>query len=564
MLRAFNPAGGGGGGGVSGTGTPNKVAKWTLANTIGDSLLSDDGAQIYTTANFGVGAAVGTGLAIGSLTLAPAVAATTGTYSQVALGGGSGTGATADVVVTSSVITSIVLRSPGQGYAVGDTLTCTAVGAGAGVTVATVATVTNYAGVTGDLYATRIGAGTTRPLAPAHVIGGAFLSSSGDVTTPSATSTTPRFVRSNLIVDSSAEVGGAATVSNSNLQFTGIYTNINVDTSAWTTTKTAYGVDGIINLSNGQSTGTTGIVGVRGYATAGSAISGKTFTMTGLSGQTFVGNSFGAGNTLTSMHPVASSNILSASSAATVTTMTNFTGSSSISGAAHTITNFYGLRLLGASLSGGATITNRWGISQEDTLATNLFAGVSIIGSGEASASPVGQTLRGPSGSGSNIAGGSITIAGGNSTGSGAGGSIVFQTAAAGGAGSGANTLTTRASIDSAGNLAFNSGFGSAATAYGCRAWVNFNGTGTVAIRSSGNVTSITDNGVGDYTVNMTNAMSDANYAIACSVGGTNGVDIIRPRDESTARTTTAFRLLVMTNAFAPGDSAVVNAMVVR
>jgi len=48
---------------------------------------------------------------------------------------------------------------------------------------------------------------------------------------------------------------------------------------------------------------------------------------------------------------------------------------------------------------------------------------------------------------------------------------------------------------------------------YKCRAWVNFNGTGTVAIRDSGNVSSITDNGTGDYTVNFTTAMPDANYS---------------------------------------------------
>jgi len=48
---------------------------------------------------------------------------------------------------------------------------------------------------------------------------------------------------------------------------------------------------------------------------------------------------------------------------------------------------------------------------------------------------------------------------------------------------------------------------------YPCRAWVNFNGTGTVAIRASGNVTSITDNATGDYTINFTTAMPDANYA---------------------------------------------------
>jgi hypothetical protein len=46
-----------------------------------------------------------------------------------------------------------------------------------------------------------------------------------------------------------------------------------------------------------------------------------------------------------------------------------------------------------------------------------------------------------------------------------------------------------------------------------CKAWVNFNGTGTVAIRASYNVSSITDNGTGDYTVNFTTAMVDANYA---------------------------------------------------
>ena len=47
-----------------------------------------------------------------------------------------------------------------------------------------------------------------------------------------------------------------------------------------------------------------------------------------------------------------------------------------------------------------------------------------------------------------------------------------------------------------------------------CRAWVNFNGAGTVAIRASFNVSSITDNGVGDYTVNFTTAMPDANYCV--------------------------------------------------
>ena len=56
---------------------------------------------------------------------------------------------------------------------------------------------------------------------------------------------------------------------------------------------------------------------------------------------------------------------------------------------------------------------------------------------------------------------------------------------------------------------------------YKCRAWVNFNGVGTVAIRASGNVSSLTDLGVGSYKINFTIAMVDANYA--ASVTGTAG-----------------------------------------
>ena len=61
---------------------------------------------------------------------------------------------------------------------------------------------------------------------------------------------------------------------------------------------------------------------------------------------------------------------------------------------------------------------------------------------------------------------------------------------------------------------------------YACRAWVNFDGTGTVSIRASGNVSSITDNGVGDYTVNFATNMPDVNYAVAGTVdarAGANG-----------------------------------------
>jgi hypothetical protein len=101
-----------------------------------------------------------------------------------------------------------------------------------------------------------------------------------------------------------------------------------------------------------------------------------------------------------------------------------------------------------------------------------------------------------------------------------------------------------------AGLFQFNSGYGSVATAYGCRAWVNFNGTGTVAIRASGNVSSITDNGTGDYTVNFTNALPDANYGIKISNGyGTGSEAVFGTVNSTSTPSTTAFRLKTRDNS---------------
>lgn len=108
--------------------------------------------------------------------------------------------------------------------------------------------------------------------------------------------------------------------------------------------------------------------------------------------------------------------------------------------------------------------------------------------------------------------------------------------------------------FDSSGNFKFNSGYGSVATAYGCRAWVNFNGTGTPAIVGSGNISSITDNGAGDYTLNFTTSMSDANYTAvfgqaAGSTASNNYVQGIcitgaSASGTATTKTTSALRIL--------------------
>ena len=97
--------------------------------------------------------------------------------------------------------------------------------------------------------------------------------------------------------------------------------------------------------------------------------------------------------------------------------------------------------------------------------------------------------------------------------------------------------------FDSSANFKFNSGYGSVATAYGCRAWVKFNGVGTVSITASGGVTSITDNGTGDYTVNFSITFPDAHYALGASTDADTVNGAVCYMNSSSAPTTTTCRL---------------------
>jgi hypothetical protein len=111
---------------------------------------------------------------------------------------------------------------------------------------------------------------------------------------------------------------------------------------------------------------------------------------------------------------------------------------------------------------------------------------------------------------------------------------------------------------------ALNGGQSGTAPIYAARAWVNFDGTGTVAIRASGNVSSITDNGTGNYTVNFTTAMVDTNY----SVNGLAKVDSTATLNERALSvysiTTTSFIAVTHTGAPAITDSAFVFVAVFR
>lgn len=106
-----------------------------------------------------------------------------------------------------------------------------------------------------------------------------------------------------------------------------------------------------------------------------------------------------------------------------------------------------------------------------------------------------------------------------------------------------------------------------------CRAWVNFNGSGTVAIRASFNVTSITDNATGDYTVNFTNVMPDANYCVNATVNANGaaytatGVTVYATNINGTGigQTASSIRLLCgNTSNAVPADFGYIYASVFR
>jgi len=122
---------------------------------------------------------------------------------------------------------------------------------------------------------------------------------------------------------------------------------------------------------------------------------------------------------------------------------------------------------------------------------------------------------------------------------------------------------STKATIDTAGNLKFDSGYGSVATGYGCRAWVNFVGTGTVSINASGNVSSITDNAVGNYTVNFTTAMPDDDYSVSgtTSAAANNNVFIA---GATTLPTTSAYRFNTRARPNVNLDMPIVNVNFIR
>lgn len=118
----------------------------------------------------------------------------------------------------------------------------------------------------------------------------------------------------------------------------------------------------------------------------------------------------------------------------------------------------------------------------------------------------------------------------------------------------GTNTATIPAST---GNVLLDSTVGV------CRAWVNFNGTGTVAIRASFNVSSITDNGVGTYTMNFSTALTDANYSAVITADSGSSFGNIAKIESATNQVAGSCRVQTSSTS-ALQDAAVVNAAFFR
>jgi hypothetical protein len=119
--------------------------------------------------------------------------------------------------------------------------------------------------------------------------------------------------------------------------------------------------------------------------------------------------------------------------------------------------------------------------------------------------------------------------------------------------------LGVQMQLNSNGNLLFNSGYGSAATAYGCRAWANFGSTGV--IRSSGNVNSVTKNSSGNYTINFTTSMPDANYCAnytTCDDNVTSTYSYIQGTfGGSFTPTASSFRVYAIGDGIGPSDRTI-------
>lgn len=336
--------------------------------------------------NVGVGVDAGAGKAISALALtAGGTLYTTGTYSQVALTGGTGTGATADVTISGGAVTNVFLRAPGQGYVTGDVLSVAAASVGGtGSGFQTTATVASIARADGQVVAPRIGAGTTAPRAGVDVAsGGELITSSAAIAQANNVGGTPFIYRAGsqvlgALTQNAVDVGVAAfnarvwsdvtaAASPQPIAFNGA---IRMNASGAAQTPTVYGA--AFSATRGDAADLSTAPQIFGVSGTGAIVSGvgaaTTSTLHGVIGALAHGV---AGHVVTNGYAIR----------ATIQADGNFTNCyafriGAVAGTG-TITNYFGL-FIGASTA--PTITNRYGIVQEDTLGGNYLRAKTFFG----------------------------------------------------------------------------------------------------------------------------------------------------------------------------------------
>jgi hypothetical protein len=385
----------GGGAPVGGSGTPGTLPIWTAPSTLGNSAIVQVAGAIATVTLTAGGAGY-----------------TNGTYSQQALTGGTGTGATANIVVAGGIVTVLVLMNPGTGYAVGNTLSCGTIGAGAGF-VLTVATIAQIVAGSGNVTALgRIGAGTTNPIAGLDIADAASINGFSrffPVSTISPSTGVISYSSSSQILaigtrSADYDLSSVGTGFFYPINISPVITNLSGNFQAiqcrpilksTSGTAQAHGCLSLVLRTaasdlatishigfNAQFTLSTGASAAASYSqsTVRGAVALLTFNAPGTTTEATGFRANIAGN---STHAITTSQGFwqEAATFSGGTTVANFYGfrlGVQTVTAPSTITNAYGLRL--EAFAGTGTITNRWGISQEDALASNVLAGKTAMG----------------------------------------------------------------------------------------------------------------------------------------------------------------------------------------
>jgi hypothetical protein len=201
------------------------------------------------------------------------------------------------------------------------------------------------------------------------------------------------------------------------------------------------------------------------------------------------------------------------------TTVTNISGNLTTTGTSHSIANSTEAQTVsigaGSTISGATKAINIGangvsGSTTNITLGSNLSSGTLTIQSA-GTVTVTGTTTCSINGATINVGSANVNTTVGVGAGSMSSGVTKTVNIGTGGV-AGATVNVNIGSTSGTSTTTFNGIVNANGLANGVKAWVNFNGTGTVAIRASFNVTSITDNGVGDYTVNFTTALADVNY----------------------------------------------------